>query len=212
MNQICPLCQSLNIIKYLQDEKRSYLKCPDCLFVFVPTSDHVSIECEKKRYDKHINTEENEGYVDQFKRLIDYISDSFSKKSKGLDFGSGSNPVLVNILNKKGYDVDTFDIFYANDENVFDKKYDFITATEVVEHLADPIKEIKRLIDCLQLGGKLLILTHRYPAKEEFLNWYYKNDCTHISYFSEKVFYRLAEILFVEVEIIDDTLVVFTKK
>ena len=166
---------------------------------------------EKKRYDEHINTEENKGYVEQFKNLIRQTSEDMPNGATGLDFGSGPSPVLAKLLGDKGFNMNIYDLFYADNPEVLEGQYDFISATEVIEHLADPVAVMKRLWKCLKPGGKLYILTQRYPAKEEFLNWYYKNDPTHISYFQKKTFQELAAILPAELEIKDKTLVILTK-
>ena len=121
-----------------------------------------------------------------------------------------SNTVLHN-NSDDGFDISIYDLYYEDNKAVFDDEYDFICATEVIEHLADPVTEMKRLVSCLEPGGKLYILTQRYPSKEEFLDWYYKNDHTHISFFSKKTFDELAAILGVEAKIIDKTLVILTK-
>jgi len=210
MNQICPICQS-SATHFLQDKRRTYLKCPNCQLIFVPKENHVSVEIEKKRYDKHINTKKNKGYIAQFKNLIEQISMDHPKGAKGLDFGSGPSPVLAKLLTDKGFNMSIYDLFYTDTPEIFKDQYDFISATEVIEHLANPVTEMKRLWDCIKPGGKLYILTQRYPVKKEFLQWYYKNDPTHISYFQKETFKELAAILSAELEMKDKTLVILTK-
>ena len=103
--------------------------------------------------------------------------------------------------------MEIFDKFYASDEQVFNQKYDFITATEVVEHLRNPQKELERLWGCLKEGGCLGIMTKLALGLEEFKNWHYKNDMTHICFFSKETFQWLADqwnadISFVEKDVI----------
>ncbi|HEX9113642.1 MAG TPA: class I SAM-dependent methyltransferase, partial [Nitrospirota bacterium] len=69
-----------------------------------------------------------------------------------------------------------------------EKQYDFITASEVVEHLREPRKELDRLWQCLKPGGTLGIMTKFVVDKGTFPEWHYKNDRTHICFFSQPTF------------------------
>ena len=116
-----------------------------------------------------------------------------SSKAKGLDFGSGPIPALSVLFEEANYSMSIYDYFYAKDETVFEKKYDFITASEVVEHLQKPKKELNRLWSCLKKGGYLAIMTGLWENIESFSNWSYKNDLTHICFFSKKTFIWLSK-------------------
>ena len=85
-----------------------------------------------------------------------------------------------------------FDPFYAPQKNVFTAQYDFITASEVVEHLHDPAAELARLWSILKPGGWLGIMTKLALDREAFSRWHYKNDPTHICFFSRKTMDWLA--------------------
>jgi predicted TPR repeat methyltransferase len=88
----------------------------------------------------------------------------------------------------------TYDPFYAADAGVFDERYDFITSTEVFEHLANPGREIGRLLTLLRPGGWLGIMTKRAGAEEAFPRWHYIQDPTHVSFFSEATFSYIAAL------------------
>lgn len=85
-----------------------------------------------------------------------------------------------------------YDHFYAREPGVFSQKYQFITATEVVEHLHKPRMELERLWRCLVPGGVLGIMTKLALEREEFARWHYKNDFTHVCFFSRTTFRWLA--------------------
>lgn len=78
--------------------------------------------------------------------------------------------------------MDIYDPYYAPNEFFKTKKYDFITATEVVEHLAEPGSALDHLWSLINRGGWLAIMTKRVTSLEAFANWHYKNDPTHISF------------------------------
>ena len=94
---------------------------------------------------------------------------------------------------------------------VFDKQYDFITASEVVEHLKQPMIELNRLMGLLKSNGVLAIMTQILSPQIDFDQWYYKNDPSHISFFSEKPLKFLAEKWQVELYMISERVVIFKK-
>ena len=81
-----------------------------------------------------------------------------------------------------------YDPYYASDVSVLSTQYDFITLSEVVEHLAAPGMELDRLWSCLSPGGWLGIMTKRVRDPQAFQTWHYITDPTHVSYFSEATF------------------------
>ena len=82
-------------------------------------------------------------------------------------------------------------------EGVFSKTYDFVTACEVVEHLHNPQIELDRLFNLLKPDGVLAIKTQFLPLKDEFSDWYYKRDLTHVCFFSEQSFKFFEEALLI---------------
>lgn len=115
------------------------------------------------------------------------------------------------MLEEAGYAMDLYDVFFADDLAVFERRYGFITATEVVEHLADPGTEIVRLFDMLEPGGVLAIMTGLVNDEMAFSTWHYKNDKTHIAFFSRMTFEWLAQSLDADLEFASET-VVFLEK
>ncbi len=85
-----------------------------------------------------------------------------------------------------------FDYFYEPRLAALESKYDFITATEVVEHLREPKKEMERLWACLKQGGRLGIMTRLVDEQKGFSEWHYKNDLTHVCFFSKATLIWLA--------------------
>ena len=107
--------------------------------------------------------------------------------------------------------MDLYDKFYANDISVFEKKYDFITATEVVEHLSEPMSEISRLIEILNNKGHLAVMTQILTPQTNFSSWYYKNDPSHVGFFTKKSLSFLASYWNIEVYFISERVVFFQK-
>ncbi|MBT5004776.1 MAG: class I SAM-dependent methyltransferase [Porticoccaceae bacterium] len=184
----CPLCANTVVATYYQDKTRSYLCCSQCQLVFVPRAFHFSSTAEQAVYDQHQNNPNDQGYRKFLSRLADPLLEKLAPNSFGLDFGSGPGPTLSLMLEEKGHKVNIYDPFYAPDRRALAGHYDFITSTEVVEHLAAPGKELNRLWGLLKHGGYLGLMTKQVADRESFDRWHYKNDPTHISFFSQQSF------------------------
>ncbi len=130
-------------------------------------------------------------------------------ESVGLDFGSGPGPTLSLMLEEKGHQVDLFDKHYAKDESVFVKEFDFITLTEVIEHLSDPIFELERLTSMLKPGGCIAIMTQTMTKEIDFSKWYYKNDPSHIGFYNQESLIFLANHLELGVNFHSDRVIFF---
>jgi hypothetical protein len=97
------------------------------------------------------------------------------------------------MLEEQGHSVDLYDLYYADNRQVFDRQYDFITGTEVVAHLSQPMDELSRLWGLLKPGGYLGLMTKLATDADKFSSWHYKTDPTHISFFSVQSFEYLGE-------------------
>jgi 2-polyprenyl-3-methyl-5-hydroxy-6-metoxy-1,4-benzoquinol methylase len=98
------------------------------------------------------------------------------------------------MFEEQGHSMQIYDPFYANDPRVFDTTYDFITSTEVAEHLHNPAKEFERLWNCLRPGGYLGIMTKRAVKDRDFFaDWHYRLDYTHVTFYTEDTFRWMAQ-------------------
>ena len=188
----CPLCHTLVTDLFYQD-KRDYYRCSKCLLVFVPAHQYLSLEKEKSMYDHHENSSDDPYYRRFLSRLFTPLQQQLSAQSHGLDFGSGPGPTLSVMFEEIGHQMNIYDIFYAPDSKALEQHYDFITASEVFEHLHQPAKELERLWSCLKPDGILGIMTKRVIDREAFSHWHYKNDLTHVCFFSIETFQWLAD-------------------
>ena len=196
-----------NIILFYKGKRRAYFQCLTCSLVFVDPDQFLSKKDEKTIYDFHQNSMDDKGYKRFLSRMIVPMQEGLPRNGYGLDFGSGPGPVLSEMFKEAGFSMALYDRFYAPDLKVFKKQYDFITATEVVEHLHDPGKELKRLWACLKPGGRMGIMTKLVIDKKVFASWHYKRDLTHVCFFSKTTFkwlaYRLrADLVFAAKDVV----------
>ena len=182
----CPLCSHQDIGEFHCDRRRSYLRCASCALVFVPPQQLPDRERERAEYDLHRNVIGDPGYENFLMRLAAPLMQRLAPGARGLDFGCGPGPALAAILRRRGYEVKLYDVFYQPDKRVLTGEYDFICATEVVEHLHRPGPELQHLWSLLLPGGWLGIMTKLVRDRVAFAGWHYKNDPTHVCFFSEQ--------------------------
>lgn len=207
----CPLCLTTGSDLFYQDT-REYYHCTSCSLVFVPPRYYLTAAEEKAVYDQHENAADDPGYRKFLGRIFAPLSQRLGPQSNGLDFGSGPGPTLSVMFAEAGHTMQIYDPFYAADLSVFKLKYEFITATEVVEHLHQPGEELEMLWSCLKHGGTLGIMTKRVSNQQAFSNWHYKNDPTHVCFFSIKTFQWLAEQWDARLDIVGNDVVLMTKR
>ena len=184
----CPLCSSTEIFEFHKDSLREYLRCDVCRLIFVPREFHLSIADEKAEYDLHENSPGDSGYRRFLSRLFEPVNARLYPGSKGLDFGSGPGPTLSIMFEEVGHDVSVYDPFYAADKSPLKLQYDFVTSSEVVEHFRNPAEDLQRLWSCVRQGGVLGIMTKLALDEASFARWHYKNDLTHVCFFSRETF------------------------
>lgn len=198
---VCPLCAETDSVFYHKDKKREYLQCPVCDVVYVPPQFHLSAIEEKAEYDLHQNNPHDQGYRKFLDRILQPVLQNISPNSFGLDFGCGPGPTLSEMFQEQGHRVRLYDIYYYPSKSALMDQYDFITASEVVEHLSRPWEVFAQLWQLLRVEGVLAIMTKRVMGQEAFRSWHYKNDQTHIVFYSEATVRWLARKLGADLEI-----------
>lgn len=191
----CPLCRE-NSAGPFDQEKRTYFQCHKCSLVFVPRNELISQDEEKSRYDSHNNAEDDAGYIAYLSGIRDEILPFIKSGSRGLDFGSGRTTLMEKLFREKGFELDSFDIYFRPREELLKNKYDFIIMSEVIEHLRMPFEDMIRIRSMLKPEGGLFVKTKLLPEeKSAFAGWYYKRDKTHVQFFTLHTFRKFEEIL-----------------
>ena len=192
---ICPLCQDEKSHIFEKIGEKTYYQCQYCSLVFLSRSELISPVEEKERYENHHNSEEDSHYIKYLTTTVEKISTIVPKGASGLDFGCGKSLLMEKLLNQQEVFVSSYDLFFHRNEEVFEKKYDFILLSEVIEHLRAPNKELQRLTGLLKANGYLFIKTKLLTSEiGDFKNWYYRRDKTHIQFFREETFLKMSEL------------------
>ncbi|WP_232365042.1 methyltransferase domain-containing protein [Salinimonas marina] len=120
--------------------------------------------------------------------------------------------MLAGILEAAGHHVQLYDPFFYPDTKVLNQRYHFITCTEAIEHFHSPATELARLDACLENAGWLCVMTKRVISAERFANWHYKNDPTHVSFFSDETFYYIGRKYGYKVHLVSADVVLMHKQ
>ncbi|MFC2149528.1 class I SAM-dependent methyltransferase [Candidatus Auribacterota bacterium] len=212
IDALCALCNSGNVTFFYKDKDREYLHCANCDLVFVPSQYFLSSEEAKTRYDLHENSPDDGNYRGFLSRLFVPLDKLLPPGSSGLDFGSGPGPTLSIMFEEHCHMMKIYDPFFADNAGVLNKRYDFITATEVLEHLHAPARELDRLWSCLREGGYLGIMTKLVIDRDRFKKWHYKDDPTHVCFFSRAAFEWLAEYWGADISFLESDVIIYRKK
>lgn len=202
----CPLCPTLSRTDghnlaltgsaapsfYHQDKARTYWHCSTCDLVFVPRQYHLSLADQKAIYDQHQNDPTDPGYQRFLSRFTEALLPHLDDHASGLDYGCGPGPALAQLLRPKHCQLDLYDPIYYPNPEALTRHYDFVTATEVVEHFSDTGKALTHLWARVAPGGWLGIMTKRVSNPDAFKTWHYIRDPTHLSFFSDQTFQWLA--------------------
>ena len=205
LSEKCPLCDQYGEIFYGD----SHFCCNGCSGIFVAPDFHPSPEEERKRYEEHVNDVTDVRYQNFVSPITNAVKNNFFINSLGLDFGSGTGPVISKVLGDSGYKLLQFDPYFCNDTYALQLKYDYIVCCEVIEHFHSPSKEFDLLKNLLKPNGHLYCMTHLYDNKIDFDNWYYKNDNTHVFIYQRETMMKIKDQYKFSSLIIEDRLIKF---
>ena len=188
----CKICKSTIQQDLVLKNARKFYLCEHCDFVFLADEFLLSKEQEKARYDQHQNLESNQIYMKILEGFYSYAVKAHYSSGDLLDFGSGPKPVFAELLQDKGIEPDIYDVFYA--PNLPQRQYDFVASIETFEHFNQPLNEIKMISELLKKRAYLAVMTEFRPSLEVFKAWRYKDDTTHVSFYSPKTFEYISEL------------------
>ncbi len=199
----CPLCKSKNVTEYSQSFDRLYFRCENCSLVFLDPALRLTPQAEKAIYSHHQNEPDNQDYRQFVAALYEPLVRRLQPGATGLEFGCGSGSALTAMLSEGGFNMIEYDPFFHPDESYQQHSYDFITATEVFEHLYEPGNVLQHLQALLKKGGILGLMTSLYHNQHDFSKWHYIRDPTHVCFYAADTFEWIADANKASLEIFD---------
>ncbi|HLT14877.1 MAG TPA: class I SAM-dependent methyltransferase [Marinobacter sp.] len=207
----CPVCETDSLSRFQLVDDKTYLRCALCCATVMAPECYLSKAEELAVYQLHDNQPEDEGYRRFLSKLVAPLVEQLPDGATGLDFGCGPGPALAEMLGQAGFPMTVYDPFFAPDTSALERRYDFITCTEVVEHLHRPGEVFRRLNGLLKPGGWLAIMTCFQTDDARFASWHYRRDPTHVVFYREQTFTWLAERFGWQLQIPRKDVVIFRK-
>ncbi|MDB2562728.1 class I SAM-dependent methyltransferase [Sulfurimonas sp.] len=186
MQATCPLCSSVSKVSFEIED--TYYKCETCHGIFVDENTRPNRVEEKKRYELHDDDTSDNGYRKFVHPITSSIMNDFDEDALGLDFGAGTSAIISVVLKEQRYNIKNYDPYFHIHPELLEKKYDYISSCEVIEHFYNPHKEFTLLKSMLGSNSKLYLMTEVYSEGINFASWYYKNDPTHVFFYSKETF------------------------
>ena len=180
----CLVCEQDHARPFMKVDGRAYWRCDHCLATFLEPAQQPTLATERAEYDLHQNKPDDPGYRRFLGQLTEPLLAELASPSEGLDFGCGPGPALHQMMQTKGHEVTLWDPLYYPDPQALERDYDFVTATEVVEHFHRPAGSFRQLHTLVRPGGLLGLMTRLQTDDARFAGWNYRRDPTHV------VFYR----------------------
>ncbi len=191
----CIFCFEKNII-FSKISNREYGLCKVCGGIFVKKTDFISENAQKKRYLLHNNDLNNAGYKKFLENFINPVLEFLKKQNKItlnfsiFDFGSGVKPCLcellhhycVNGLLPSDTQINMYDKFFASEKPFIES--DLCVCLETIEHFENLESDLQNLSNCVKKGGYCAIGTNLVPEATSFEKWWYKEDSTHVCFFT----------------------------
>jgi len=221
----CPLCQSFQLVHHVWPGKKSQLykmpnelfHCLNCDLHFKNSAHFLSSIDELKRYDTHVSG--NDGHLQFLNQMLDasqlQLPAEFLKRDlQILDFGCGKNPHLAHEITKRGFmDVEFWDPFYFPEKKwSVEKKFDLIFVCEVAEHFNHPLTAWLEINQLLKKQARVVVKSMLITDGLDLQFWWYKNDPTHVVFYSPKNFEYLAQMFEWDVEYCDQKSLTILKK
>ncbi len=207
----CRLCNGDQVNLQFSSSNREFYECAQCDLLFVNSSNFLTPDEEKKRYDYHENDPQNADYRTFLSKLKNALLPKLSVGMKGLDFGSGISDAMARLFAEEGYAMDLYDPFFGPDLLKPNKTYDFITCCEVAEHFKEPKKEIELINSLLNKTSWLGVMTTLRDDYRGDSSWWYLRDPTHVCFYTRRTFRWIGEHWGLKVEFNSGNIVLLAK-
>lgn len=207
---ICGFCGEGETERFTIGKKanvRTYARCAACGGIIMEEKSRFCKNDQKKRYELHQNTLTDDGYRAFLRTFADgvfaYLGANGERVQTVFDYGSGPVPCLSELLRLDAEngtyapllasaEVRAWDPFFAPDTPFFTHGADLVLCLEVAEHFETLEADFLRLASACKTGGYIAIGTLFLTESTDFNSWWYKDDRTHVCFYTHKALTALA--------------------
>jgi SAM-dependent methyltransferase len=171
INLRCVICDyqdlNKNFLKIYADDifcagKITRHKCPNCDLIFgdLRFLNLSEDEIEKDHSDTYSYFQEGDT-TNSIINSLESIEIFKNKELSYLDYACGIG-MMIPIFEKKGYNIYGYDKYVKNInvlENIDNLKFDVIYSNNFIEHLINPIDDIKKMVEHLNDNGYLILIS-----------------------------------------------------
>lgn len=192
----CRICRSPSSLFY--EDTRKFFACAACHHIF--TQQVVNNDQSRHHYLAQWGLEDDLWWKEAAERIIWGIK-VFHEPKRILNFGSGRGELSTQ-LKSMGYHVTSFEplIHGAFCDQAYERKFDTVIATEVIEHIINIHEELHRIFAVLETECLLYFTTlianpfDTADPRGSFSGFWYKDDQTHVNFFCRKSVETLARL------------------
>ncbi len=228
----CPLCASNNERTLVDIDSFIYIRCDNCYSIY------NSPQIKKEFLEKMYREGEYNNYVkkltlpgDEIRknitevRKVEQVQSLFNNKGKILDVGCGAG-VFLSIAKENGWHCTGIEMSgtgaaAARDlgiqiiEQSFDRyqsvqKFDCITFWGVLEHVVNPVTQIKKAVSLLEENGVIIFevpsadsLLMQYVLKHSLVPFRFIENARHLTFFSRQSIEMISHEIDLKMEFIE---------
>ena len=211
---VCPICESKNIGFYDAMTNYKLAECKNCGMIWEPKP--LANILSQYKDDYFVNDNPKGGYTNYFVSMsinrktfsdrLNKIQKKLGKKGKLLDVGCALGDCLVEAKRLGWRELEGIEVSDYGYKHTLKKgikvikgtlknktfkpnTFDVVTYQDVIEHITDPVLELKKVYKILKPNGLVYLVT---PDVEGFWSkllgsfWYHYKPHEHVVYFSQK--------------------------
>jgi SAM-dependent methyltransferase len=188
----CRLCHAADGLTPVRGrDPRRYVRCGRCQLIQLEREFFLDEADERARYLSHQNHIDSPGYVAFLDQAVAPALLHLNAHMRGLDYGCGPSPTLSALLHRAQIPCDDYDPYFRPEPPT--GPYDFVFATEVLEHFKDPAGSLAQIHDLLKPRGLLIVMTEAWTDLDRFRTWHYTSDATHVCFYHARTFDYIEE-------------------
>lgn len=173
----------------------TYWRCSACGFIFTTDFDTLSsAELGERIYNAdyaRVDPDFAFARPASFAELLQDLLAPHASWIEALDFGGGEGK-LSRMMREHGFPCfDSYDPFFS-EGGLPQRRYDLVTAFEVVEHSRDPLETVQQMRALMKPGGAILFSTLLQPRRVRPDWWYIGPRNGHVSIYTDRSLQALA--------------------